>query len=174
LSQPRPVRITRSVGTDPSGEARRAAFAGAWVRNRAAETRAGRLFGLFLVVLVVIYAWFVALAELGNHSGVLSAPVAWGVFSLLALLLAVWGWSITYGHTPKSAQRREGEILVRERLGRIRRFPIESVTTLKVAQHNGASLLGPEPTQFVEILSRERVRRTYLVGERFFEQLTAP
>jgi len=126
---------------------------------------------LFLLVLVVIYGVFVALAELGSSSGVRSAPVAWGVFSLLAVLFAVWGWSITFGKTPRSAQRRETDILVRERLGRVRRFPVGSAVTLKVVQHNGGGILGPLPTQVVEIVSREHSRRTYIVGERFFEQL---
>ncbi|MCI4360143.1 MAG: hypothetical protein L3J91_00405 [Thermoplasmata archaeon] len=171
MSQPRPVRIARSAAVDAPGEARRTAFAGAWVRNRAGELRAGRLFGLFVVVLIAIYAWFVGLALLGSHAGLLTAPAAWGLFTVVAVVLALWGWSITYGRTPKGAQRREGEILVRERMGRIRRFPIESVAGIKIAQHYPASFLGPEPTEFVELLTRERMRRTYLVGERFFEPL---
>ena len=174
MPEPRAVRISRpSGGGVTDGPARRAAFAGAWTPNRAAEGRAARLFGLFLGMLVVIYVVFLGIAELGTQSGARSAPGAWAVFSLVAVLLAGWGWWITYGRTPRAAQKREGDLLVRERLGRIRRFPLDTAAAPRVVQHYEAGWLGPEPTEFVELVTRERSRCTYLVGERFFEQIAA-
>jgi hypothetical protein len=170
VSQPRPVRIARSASYG-KGEARRPGVAGGWVANRAAERRARRLFGLFLLVLVLIYLAFVGLGELGSSSGLRSAPAAWVVFSALAAGLAAWGWFLTLGRTPRSALVREGEILVRERLGRVRRFPVEWAVAPRVVQQYPASFLGPEPTEVVEVAGSDRVRRTYLVGERFFEDL---
>jgi hypothetical protein len=165
------VRISRAPPGDAViGGDRRASFAGAWVLNRAAEARARRLFGLFLVVLLAIYVLFVGIAEAG--SGVRSAPAAWVLFTVMAGVLAVWGWSITFGLTPRSAQRREGDVLVRERMGRVRRFPAATALTPRIVQHSDAGLLGPEPTEVVELITRERARRTYIVGEKFFEKLS--
>jgi hypothetical protein len=172
VSQPRPVRISRpNAAVAPSGDERRVSFAVGWVRNQAGEARARRIFGLFLGVLLVIYAAFAGLAAFGAGSGLRAAPVAWGIFTLLAALLALWGFALTFGKTPRSAQRRDADILVRERLGRIRRFPVESAASLRVVEHHTASFLGPLATQVVEIQSRERRRSEYLVGERFFEEL---
>jgi hypothetical protein len=171
----RPVRISRpSVPAAATGAERSAAFALGWVPNRAGEARARRLFGLFVVVLVAIYASFVVLAAASASSGIRSAPVAWGIFTLLAALLGLWGWTITFGKTPRGAQRRDDDILVRERLGKVRRFPVESTKAPRVVQHYGASALGPEATQVVQILTRERRPREYLVGDRFFEELAGP
>jgi hypothetical protein len=172
VSQPRPVRISRPVASvPPSGDDQRAAFSVGWVPNRAGEARARRLFGLFTVVLIVIYGAFIGLAALGPSSGVRSAPVAWGIFTLLAVLLGLWGWTLTFGKTPRSAQRREADLLVRERTGRIRRFPVESTRSMRVVQHYSGGVLGPDATEVVELLSRERSRREYLVGEGYFQGL---
>jgi hypothetical protein len=172
MSQPRPVRISRAAAAGaPSGEGKRAAFAVGWVQNQAGEARARRLFGLFVVVLLVIYGAFVGLATAGSSSGVRSAPAAWAIFTLLAVLLGLWGWSLTFGKTPRSAQRREGDLLVRERMGRVRRFPVESAFSMRVVQRYHAGVLGPQATEVVELLTRERRSREYLVGERYFQDL---
>jgi len=175
VSDSRPVRISRpAAAVPPSGALQRAAFAEGWVPNRAGELRARRLFVLFAGLLALIYLTFVALASSGTDSGVRSAPVAWGIFTGLAVLLGLWGWTLTYGKTPRSAQRRDADLLVRERLGHVRRFPVEAAASLRVVQHYDAGMLGPQATQVVELLSRERRRREYLVGERFFQELAGP
>ncbi len=131
--------------------------------------RAGRVFGLFVVGILTIYFLFIVIAETG--AGVRAAPTAWIIFTLLAVALAGSGWTITFGRTPRGAQRREGDILVRERIGRVRRFPVEAAAAPKVLQRFDGGILGPQPTEVVEIATRERVYRTYIVGERFFESL---
>ena len=170
MSSPRPVRISRRPSAPAAVGDVRSTNGGVWVGNRAAERRAARLFGLFVLVLIAIYAVFLGLAE--STRGLGTAPIAWGIFSLLAVVLAVWGWTITFGRTPRGAQRRDTEILVRERLGRIRRFPIAAARNARVVQHYASGIVGPDPTEVVEIMAADRSNRTYVVGDRFFEQLS--
>lgn len=165
MSTPRPVRIPRSapsadVAPPTPGSERR------FVPNTAGSTRAWRLFGMFAGFLVVIYLLFVGLAIASPSGGIRSNVAAWGVFTLVAAGFILVGWSITLGRAPRGAWWRDGEIVVQERLGRMRRFP-QSVPT-RVAQRYRIGLLGPEPTEFVELQAADGSPRTYLVAEGFF------
>ncbi|MCI4347293.1 MAG: hypothetical protein L3J97_01575, partial [Thermoplasmata archaeon] len=60
------------------------------------------------------------------------------------------------------------ELVVRERTGRLRRFPKDDLR-IQVLRSNGAGFLGPTPTEYVEVATLYGVRRTYLVGIHFFD-----
>jgi hypothetical protein len=170
----RPVRISRSAANASERFAGRSAPSGTGARfteNRAGTRRATRLFGMFVGVLLVIYLAFAALTLASPSPGVRSNVATWAVFSGMALVVALWGWLITFGRTPRGAVRRGSEIVVRERLGRPRRIPMDEATQPTVVHRYGRSLFGPEPTEFVEVRTTDQVKRTYLVGEEFFARL---
>ena len=174
MAAPRSVRIPKradapagpmSSTTDPAKETTR------FVVNTAGTARAIRLFWVFGGLLAVVYILFVGLAFASHPAAPGSDPAAWGLFTLLAVLFAVSGWWITLGRTPRGAWIRDDELAVKERLGRVRRFP--RTTAPHVARRYGVSPLGPEPTEFVELTERDGVKRTYLVGKGFFDWQSA-
>ena len=166
MAAPRPVRIPRAGSRPAAADDFRA--------NSAGETRAIRLFVLFLVLLGAIFLTFVALAIASPSPGVRSNLDGWAALSIVALALVVGGWVITLGRTPRAVARRDSEVVVRERLGRLRHFALDDVGRARVAYRNPASFLGPEPTEVVEIVSREGGRRTYLLGEDLLESRDRP
>jgi hypothetical protein len=165
MAAPRSVRIPRrtsDVATPVDGESAMPRF----IANTAGTTRGTRLFGLYLLLLAVIYLLFVGLAVTSRPASPATNSLAWGLFSGLAALFGISGWWVTLGRAPRGVRMLGEEFAVQERLGRIRRFP--STTERHVVRRFPASPLGPEPTEFVELTERDGVKRTYLVGESFF------
>ena len=164
MSAPRAVRIARRRELSEVPAATATASATFLERtNVAGSTRAWRLFGVFAVLLVVIYALFLAISARAA-GGLSAAPAVPAAFSLLALGLAVWGWSITLGRAPRSVTVRADATLVVERTGRARRFAAEPPVTLDIVERYGAGWLSPEPTQLVRIAAPHGRARLYLVG----------
>lgn len=171
MAAPRAVRIARAASAAPAaGPSARPHF----VPNRAGDTRARRLFLLFAVLLVAIYATFAALTLSNPVPGVRENLFAWAAFSLLALALALWGWSITIGRAPRGVLVRSEELLVRERLGGSRRVLRSALDGIKVVQRYPAGWIAPEPTVLAEVRVEGGRARTYLVGESFFADLSEP
>ena len=171
MAAPRAVRIARTPAPRATtAEAARTRF----VPNRAGVARGRRLFLLFGLVLLAIYALFAALTLANPLPGVRDNLFAWAAFSALALLLAVWGWSITIGRAPRGVVLQREELLVREPLGASRRLPRSALNGLKVVQRYSAGWLAPEPTVLVEVRPERGRARTYLVGEAFFADLPEP
>jgi hypothetical protein len=129
------------------------------------------LFGLYGGALVAIYLVFVGLSLSSPIEGVRDNAFAWGYLSVVTVALAIAGWFLTLGRTPTGAVRRPDELVVRERTGRLRRFPGHVLDEPRVVHRYAASFLGPQPTEFIELRTADGARRTYLVGEGFFEGL---
>jgi hypothetical protein len=137
--------------------------------NRAATQRGTRLFLLFVLLLVVIYLVFVGSSFASTHTGDQNEVVEF--LSAFLVLFAVVGWFVTLAGTPRSAWTEAGALVVRERSGRVSHYAIGPELRLRVVRRNAVSFLAPQPTEYVEVTSLHRRRRTYLVGREFFDFL---
>ncbi len=134
--------------------------------NAAGGARALRMFLFFLVGLAVIYAFFLgyAVTSLSRASnGSVEAVLTISVVVALGV-----GWWVTLGQAPTLAYVEGAQLVVRERTGRNRRFRTDELR-IHLLRTNPASLLSPEPTEFVELSVPRGSRRTYLVGSHFFD-----
>jgi hypothetical protein len=134
--------------------------------NTAGSSRAFRTFLFFLMALAAIYAVFLDFAVTSAASGTnLSVE---GILTAAVLVSLGIGWFVTLGQTPSAAWIEKGQLVVHERVGRIRRYPTDSVR-FHVLRSNQGGLLGPEATEFVEVSTPSGVRHTYLVGTHYFD-----
>jgi hypothetical protein len=163
----RAVRIRREADASLSASTTRAVQgAGQRYRNPAGSSRALRTFLLFLVALAVIYGVFMGFAVTSAAAGTNSAIEV--VLTLSVAVALVIGWWVTLGQAPTTAYVEAGELVVRERTGRTRRFPIDGLR-VTMLRSNDAGFLGSDPTEFVQLSAPHGPRRTYLVGTHFFD-----
>ncbi|MGA7860597.1 MAG: hypothetical protein WCB19_01915, partial [Thermoplasmata archaeon] len=161
----RAVRIPRdgdgsSIAVEPSTATSSAApfvSSGRRFVNSAGSSRAYRTFLLFLVALAVIYGVFMDLAVTSVVSG--ANYVVEGILTASVAVALIIGWFVTLGQAPSAAWLEGGQLVVRERSGRSRRFPTDAVR-IHVLRSNGVGLFGPEPTEFVEVSVPRGARRT--------------
>ena len=172
-SSTRAVRIPRqgdgaSIAVEPAAESPSAAAPVATRRrmpNSAGSSRAFRTFLIFLIGLAAIYGIFLGVA-VRSSSASTSTPVEEVLTVAVVVALAV-GWIVTLGQAPTAAWVDDEKLVVRERMGWTRRFPIATVR-FHVLRTNGVGLFGPEPTEFVEVSTPRGAGRTYLVGANYF------
>ena len=145
-----------------------------FVPNTGGSARAWRLFLAFVFVLAVSYLAFAAGSLLGPTGQSSSLPGELGLLSIVALAMAAVGWWITVARAPRAARRLGRDLLVRERLGRVRRFRLGEQFRTTSSQPRPAGLLGPEATELVTLISGAGPARTYLVTLGFFEPMIAP
>jgi hypothetical protein len=170
----RAVRIPRdgdgsSIAVEPSNRTASAsapAAAGRRFENSAGSSRAYRTFLFFLVALAVIYGVFISLAVTRVANGT-NVAVEVVLTASVAVALVI-GWAVTLGQAPSAAWVENRQLVVRERTGRSRRFPTDTLR-IHVLRTNPTGLFGGEPTEFVEVSVPRGSRRTYLVGEHFFD-----
>jgi hypothetical protein len=175
----RTVRIPRkgdgsSIAEEPStepGSASAPMVSSKHFTNSAGGTRAFRTFLLFLVGLAAIYGLFLGLA-VRDTSAATGTSVEEVLTAAVAVSLVV-GWLVTLGQAPAAAWIANGQLVVRERTGRSRRFPAATVR-FHVLRTNGVGPFGPDPTEFVEVSAPGGGRRTYLVGAGFFDFAESP
>jgi hypothetical protein len=134
--------------------------------NSGGSSRAYRTFLLFLVALAVIYGVFLGIAVHDSSNGG-SAEVEAILTGAVAVAL-VFGWFVTLGQAPSMAWVENGDLVVRDRLGRSRHYPTSSLR-VHALRSNGAGLFGPEPTEFVEVSVPGGRHSTYLVTAHFFD-----
>lgn len=121
---------------------------------------------MFLVCLAVIYAVFIDLAVRSYSStGSLSVEV---ILTVAVGVSLVVGWWVTLGQAPTVAWVEGNYLVVRDRLGRTRRFSRDRLR-INVLRTNGTGFLGQDPTEFVELGVPGGQPRTYLVGTHFFD-----
>ena len=136
------------------------------VPNSAGTSRASRTFIFFLVALAAIYAVFLSYAVTSSTTGAGSAVE--GILTVSVVVALAVGWVVTLGQTPTMAWVEYGELVVRERTGRMRRFPMDNLR-VHVLRSNGSGFLGPSPTEYVEVAASGAPGRTYLVAAHFFD-----
>ncbi|MGC2290131.1 MAG: hypothetical protein WA688_09805 [Thermoplasmata archaeon] len=134
--------------------------------NSAGSSRALRTFLFFLVALAVIFGVFMDFAVTSVVSGTNYAVEA--ILTVSVAVALIIGWFVTLGQAPSVAWVQNGQLVVRERTGRTRRFPTDTVR-IHVLRSNDPGPFGPEPTEFVELSAPGGARRTYLVATHFFD-----
>jgi hypothetical protein len=157
----RAVRIARTdtpgVSPPSSGEE----IVEGYQPNLGGLTRAGRLFALFVVVLVVSYSVFLGL--LWSSPSPSAADPSLELLSVLAALLAIGGFWITLVRTPRGIERRAGRLIVVEFLGGRRVYTLDPSIRFTVENRYGTGLLSSAPTEMVSIQSLQGPVRHYLV-----------
>jgi hypothetical protein len=134
--------------------------------NSGGSSRAFRTFVFFLVALAVIYGVFLGIAVHNSTSGTGTEVEA--ILTAAVAVALVFGWYVTLGQAPSMAWLESGHLVVRNRFGRSRHFPTDSLQ-IHVLRSNGAGLFGPEPTEYVEVSAQATRRSTYLVSAHFFD-----
>jgi hypothetical protein len=172
----RGVRIPRRDGPGRGGPPAESSSepSGAVHPNSAAERRARRLFTVFVGGVAFTYALFVGLAATSPAPGVRDSAAPYVLFSLLAAALLAIGWQLTLGRTPRAAWIDfDGHLVVKERSGRLRHFPVEPGLDLRIVGTQGASVLG-EPVDVAELRAARGPPRRYVVAREFFGFVATP
>ncbi|MFZ0830905.1 MAG: hypothetical protein WCB18_08690 [Thermoplasmata archaeon] len=169
----RAVRIRRdtdgSIAVEtPTGTAQAVASRAAGQRftNSAGSTRALRTFLMFLIALAAIYAVFMEFAVTSAATGANTTVEA--VLTAAVAIALIFGWWVTLGQAPTVAYVQGDKLVVHERTGHHRRFPLEGLR-VTLLRSNSRGLLGPDATEFVELSIAGGVHHTYLVGTHFFD-----
>jgi hypothetical protein len=184
MADPRPVRIVRRPATarerrDSDDADRRfwdseAGGTGSYEPNRAGTGRGLRLFAVFGVALLVIYGLFLGLTASSPSPGVSSNWTVYALLTVLTLALGAVGAAVTLLRAPTGVAFGADAVIVSERLGRRRRWPLPPQLRLHVLQHYPRGLFGGEATELVELSDGAGHRAAYLVGRGFFDRLESP
>jgi hypothetical protein len=185
MADPRPVRIVRRPSSTPGrrrsdDDADRrfwdaeAGGTGSYEPNRAGTGRGLRLFTVFGIALLVIYGMFVGLTATSPSPGVASNGSVYAVLTILTLALGAIGAAVTLLRAPTGVAFGEDAVIVSERLGRRRRWPLPPTLRLHVLQHYPRGVFGGEATELVELSDGAGHRSAYLVGRGFFDRLDPP
>ena len=169
MSTSRAVRIARpSLTTAPGGASAVGTGGTSFAPNRGGAQRGVRLFLLFVVVALVVYLMFVGLAASSPTSGVRDNPAVYVVLSLVAVVIALVGFFITLGRAPRAVAWRGEHLLVRERLGKLRRFRRAGLQ-ISVVYRYTPGFLSADPTELVTVTDADGRRGHYLVGRGFLD-----
>jgi hypothetical protein len=180
MADPRPVRIPRRVAerrprsrddADRRFWDAEAGGTGAYEANLAGSSRAFRVFGLYAVALLAILAIFVAEAATSPSPGIASNADVYGLLVLFTVLLAGVGAWITVLRAPRGAAFQPEGVLVTDRLGRRRRWPLPPKLRTHVLQRYAGGVVMGAPTELVEFSDGDGHRANYLVGRGFFDRL---
>lgn len=185
MAAPRPVRIARRPSEArprrPADDERDRRFwdaeaggTGTFEPNRAGTGRGLRLFAVFGIALLAIYFLFLGLTATSPSPGVSSN---WSVYALLTVLtlgLGAIGGAVTLLRAPTGVAFATDAVIVSERLGRRRRWPLPPQLRLHVLQRYPRGLFGGEATELVELSDGKGQRAAYLVGRGFFDRVEAP
>lgn len=163
MAAPRAVRITRRSATAAAPPRSGGSALPQFAENRAGLCRARRLFVVYGVALAAILALTLALSFSGPTPAASRTPTEpWGLVGLAAALGAVGGL-LTFGRTPTAVAVSGEELWVRERGGRVRRFPAPPSTRLAVEERYPSGWLAPAPTELVRISPPDGRTRRYIV-----------
>jgi hypothetical protein len=159
----RAVRIARPDAKEPPGAVEAWDPSEGYRPNTGALTRAGRLFAVYVVVLVVCYVAFLALVYSGPSESSAAAIPSLELLTVLAALLAVGGFWITLARTPRGVDRRAGRIVIVEFLGGRRVYLQDSTLRFTVENRYGTGWLASAPTEMVAVQTAQGPVRHYLV-----------
>ena len=159
----RAVRISRWDAGRP-GAAPGAAPAEGYRPNTAALTRSTRLFLLFLVGLLLAYGTFVGLLYSRPAAAASVGTGTLGLLSLFAAVVAVYGFAITLGRTPRAVETSGDRLVVIEFLGTRRSFPLDGSFRPTVENRYATGPLAPQPTEMVALASARGPTRRYLLA----------
>ncbi|MCI4350183.1 MAG: hypothetical protein L3K15_01535 [Thermoplasmata archaeon] len=173
MSTSRAVRITRTPMAEAAAASSAAPRIVPFVPNRTGTQRGTRLFLVFVVLALAVYAAFVALAASSPTAGVRTDSAVYGALTVLALVIAGIGFLVTLGRAPRAAAWRDDRLVVRERTGGLRRFRRDGLRVAVVYRYV-PGFLSTEPAELVTVSDADGRHRNYLVGRGFFEPVAAP
>jgi hypothetical protein len=183
MADPRPVRIPRRARrgrgrSDDDGDRRfwdaEAGGTGRFESNAAGTGRGLRLFAMFGFALLAIYLLFLGLTATSPSPGIRSNLDVYAILTLLTLALGAVGAAVTLLRAPSGVAFADDAVIVSERLGRRRRWPLPPQLRLHILQRYPRGLFGGEPTELVELSDGKGHRSAYLVGRGFFDRLEPP
>ncbi|MCI4325665.1 MAG: hypothetical protein L3K00_07305 [Thermoplasmata archaeon] len=183
MADPRPVRIARRAApgrrsSDDDGDRRfwdsEAGGSGTFEGNEAGTGRGVRLFAVFGIALLAIYLVFLGLAATSPSPGVSGNWTVYALLTVLTLGLGAVGAAVTLLRAPSGVSFAPEFLIVSERLGRRRRWPLPPQLRLHVLQRYPRGLFGGEATELVELSDGKGQRSAYLVGRGFFDRLEPP
>lgn len=168
----RTIRIGRRPAPDPNGphsagpDPERDPFAPVQLPthgNRAGLRRVRRLAALYLAGLALVYLLVTSLAASSPYPGVRDNLVLYGLLSAIGAASAVVGYVTTLRRAPFAIYTEGETLIVRERFGRVRRFPIDPTLRVELVRRRERGLLDPEPTETVRIGSGRLPTREYIL-----------
>ncbi|MCI4358468.1 MAG: hypothetical protein L3J95_02795 [Thermoplasmata archaeon] len=166
-----PTRAVRIPAARPSSEGagtRGTAGADGAVHpslNRSGCQRAIRTYALFLVALLAIYGIFLGTFLTAPESGVRSNPSEYGFFSLVLVVIGLYGFGVTVWRAPREVRATEQEVVVLGRTGRERRFSRGPGFVVSVLKRYPGGLFSDEATELVRVALPDGSARVYLVDE---------
>jgi hypothetical protein len=131
--------------------------------NRFGRQRALRTFLAFVAGLVAIYAFFLGTLLTDPYVGLRNGATGYVLLSALALALALGALFVTIFRAPREIRTEGGVLVLRERYGPERRFPIAPGLLVRVVKRYPEGLLSEEATEMVEVTLGGSTPRNYLV-----------
>lgn len=169
----RPIRIVRAPEVvSPGGSDRSASLPSPTRGNQAGYRRGRRLLGGYLLAVFLLYFLILLLLVTSRYPGVRDNFVAYGLFTAIASASAVSGYILTLGRAPFAFYASDGQLVIRERFGGVRRFPIGPELRVTVFRQIPKGAFSPEPTEAVRVQYRERPTREYLLANGTLEGLS--
>jgi hypothetical protein len=142
--------------------------------NRSGTQRAVRTYVAFLVALIMIYAIFLFSLSTAPYPGPRSNWTGYGFLSLALALIGAYGFGLTVLRAPKDLRAGATEVIVRERTGRVQRFPTGPGYLVSVLKRYPAGPFSEEPTEIVRVSLPSGSARIYLVDQGFFPEASTP
>jgi hypothetical protein len=139
---------------------------GPFVPNRAATTRATRLFWLFVAATDVVVVVLLVLLATSPEAAVRDDALYYTIFGIIGLALVGASYALTLLPTPKGIARAGREIVLTERTGRVRRLGADraSLRPVLLARYE-AGPLNERAVLLVEVALPSGRRRSYLLEE---------
>jgi hypothetical protein len=119
---------------------------------------------LYLLVLFPLYAIVTGLMATSPYEGVRTDVAGYAVLSGIAMVSVLVAYLLTVGRAPWAMYASAGDLVVRERFGRVRRFPIDESLRVVSVRRSPASFFSPEPTETVQVSARDKSTAEYVVG----------
>lgn len=169
----RPVRIVRSrEGTPFEGGGAGQGVFGARARNRSGYRRARRLLVAYLLAVFLLYLAILLLLVTSHYAGVREDFSAYVLFTVIASGSAMAGYVMTVGRAPWALYSTGSELVIRERFGAVRRYPMGPELGVTLIRRIGTGVFTPEPVEEIRVTFGQRSAREYLVDLGTLESLT--
>lgn len=168
----RPIRIVRAPEVvSPGGSDRPGSRPSPTRGNQAGYRRGRRLLYGYLLAVFLLYFLILLLLVTSRYPGVRENFVAYGLFTAIASASAVSGYILTLGRAPVAFYTSDGQLVIRERFGGVRRFPIGPGLRVTVYRRIPMGAFSPEPTEAVRVQYGDRATREYLLANGTLEGL---
>lgn len=133
--------------------------------------RARRLLYLYLLLLAVLYAGVVVLVAGSRYAAIRTDVALYAVLSVIASISALAGFWLTVGRAPWAVYVAVDDLVVRERFGAVRRFPLDDTLRIDPRGRQPQGFLSPRPTETVRVSSSRVPAREYVLDEGLLDDI---